>query len=111
MILIRLKRRSSKNNLSYAIVVTSSKASPKGSQFLEKIGHYSPQVDSWSNKYLYIDFDRFKFWVEQGARVNISLFVLLRGLLSFKSSVNWIQEVRKGSVYAYSSESVKTSKN
>jgi ribosomal protein S16 len=46
MILIRLKRRSSKNNLSYAIVVTSSKASPKGSQFLEKIGHYSPQVDS-----------------------------------------------------------------
>jgi ribosomal protein S16 len=46
MILIRLKRRSSKNNLSYAIVVTSNKASPTGSQFLENIGHYDPIVDS-----------------------------------------------------------------
>ena len=45
MILIRLKRRSSKNNLTYSIVVTSTQASPKGSQFIEKIGYYTPVID------------------------------------------------------------------
>jgi len=45
MITIRLKRRSSKKNLTYSIIVTSSKASAQGSQFLEKIGHYNPIVD------------------------------------------------------------------
>jgi ribosomal protein S16 len=110
MILIRLKRRSSKNNLSYAIVVTSNKASPNGSQFIENIGHYNPIVDSWSNKYLYIDLDRFKFWVEQGARVNLSLFVLLRGLLSFKFAASWSQETSNGSVYTYASDIEKKEK-
>jgi ribosomal protein S16 len=45
MILIRLKRRSSKNNLTYAVVVTSDKFTPKGSQFIENIGYYKPIVD------------------------------------------------------------------
>jgi ribosomal protein S16 len=61
MIIIRLKRRSSKNRLSYAIVVTSNRTTPAGSQFIEKIGYYKPLVDTWSNKYLFIDFDRLKF--------------------------------------------------
>ena len=100
MIIIRLKRRASKSKLSYSIVVTSSTAASGSNQFLEKIGHYNPIVDSWSNKYLYIDFDRFKFWVERGARVNMSLFVLLRGLLSYQSLQNWTKEEHRGSTYA-----------
>lgn len=103
MIIIRLKRRASKSKLSYSIVVTSSTAASGSNQFLEKIGHYNPIVDSWSNKYLYIDFDRFKFWVERGARVNMSLFVLLRGLLSYQSLQNWTKEEHRGSTYAVQS--------
>lgn len=61
MILIRLKRRSSGNKLSYSIVVTSSQSASNSSQFLERIGYYKPIVDKWSNKYLFIDFDRLKF--------------------------------------------------
>jgi ribosomal protein S16 len=45
MILIRLKRRASKNNLTYGIVVTSDKFAPTGSQFIENIGYYKPIVD------------------------------------------------------------------
>ena len=45
MILIRLKRRASKNNLTYSIVVTSDKFAPTGSQFIENIGYYKPIVD------------------------------------------------------------------
>ena len=61
MILIRLKRRSSKKNLTYAIVVTSNTYTPKGNQFIEKIGYYKPKIDIWSNKYLFIDFDRLQY--------------------------------------------------
>jgi ribosomal protein S16 len=45
MILIRLKRRSGKNNLTYSIVVTSDKYTPSGNQFLDNIGYYKPLVD------------------------------------------------------------------
>lgn len=61
MILIRLKRRSGKNNLTYSVVVTSDKYTPSGNQFLDNIGYYKPLVDRWSNKYLFVDFDRLKF--------------------------------------------------
>jgi ribosomal protein S16 len=61
MILIRFKRRSSKNNLTYSIVVTSNQVSAKSNQFIEKIGYYNPIIDKWSNKYLFIDFDRLQF--------------------------------------------------
>lgn len=105
MITIRLKRRSSKKNLTYSIIVTSSKASAQGSQFLEKIGHYNPIVDKWSNKYLYVDFDRFKFWVERGACINISLFTLMRAWFSYKQHFNWEIKLQDGVPYFYSAPS------
>ncbi|MGC1205749.1 MAG: hypothetical protein WA839_12795 [Flavobacteriaceae bacterium] len=46
MIIIRLKRRASRSKLSYSIVVTKSTSASGSNQFLEKIGHYSPIVDS-----------------------------------------------------------------
>lgn len=110
MILIRLKRKALKNNLTYWIVVSSSTVSPNGSQFIEKIGYYKPLVDNWSNKYLFVDFDRLKFWLERGARINVSLFVLLRGLLSLQSLSNWGKDTTKGSLYFYSKSDFKIAK-
>jgi len=83
MILIRLKRKSFNDKLKYTIVVTSSKFAPNSSQFIEKIGYYNPLVDKWSNKYIFVDFDRLKFWLERGAKVNISLFVLMRSWFGY----------------------------
>lgn len=83
MILIRLKRKSFNDKLKYTIVVTSNKFAPNSSQFIEKIGYYNPLVDKWSNKYIFVDFDRLKFWLERGAKVNISLFVLMRSWFGF----------------------------
>jgi len=83
MILIRLKRKSFNDKLKYTIVVTSSKFAPNSSQFIEKIGYYNPLVDKWSNKYIFVNFDRLKFWLERGAKVNISLFVLMRSWFGY----------------------------
>lgn len=101
MIIIRLKRRSSKNRLSYAIVVTSNRTTPAGSQFIEKIGYYKPLVDTWSNKYLFIDFDRLKFWLERGARINSNLFILIRAWLNFQQLFDWRSEVKKGKLHFF----------
>ncbi len=83
MILIRFKRTSFNDKLKYTIVVTSNKFAPNSSQFIEKIGYYNPLVDKWSNKYMFVDFDRLKFWLERGAKVNISLFVLMRAWFGY----------------------------
>lgn len=45
MIIIRLKRKSSKNNLTYSVVVTSDTYSSKSNQYLEDIGTYKPIID------------------------------------------------------------------
>jgi ribosomal protein S16 len=85
MLLIRLKRRSFGHQLSYSIIISSNKPSPSSEKFLEKIGYYKPYVDRWSNKYIFIDVDRLKFWIERGAKVNTSVFVLLRPVLAFNT--------------------------
>ena len=78
MILIRLKPRSLNDQFMYSIVVSSNQVAPSSGKFLEKIGHYKPRVDRWSNKYVFVDFDRLKFWVERGAKLHPSIFVLMR---------------------------------
>ena len=45
MIIVRLKRQSVGDKLSYAIVVTSIQFSPNSGKFLEKLGYYKPLVD------------------------------------------------------------------
>ncbi len=81
MILIRLKKVSANNKLSYAIVATSSKAAATSSKFLEKLGFYKPLPDKWSNKYVFVDIDRLSFWLKRGAKINNSVFVLVKPLL------------------------------
>ncbi len=83
MILIRLKRRSLGDQLTYSIVVSSHQVSPNSGKFLEKIGYYKPLVDRWSNKYVFLDFDRLKFWVERGAKIHPSIYVLIRPAIAY----------------------------
>jgi ribosomal protein S16 len=45
MIIIRLKKLTGNNNLTYALVVTSTKEGPKSNNYLEKIGSYRPIID------------------------------------------------------------------
>jgi ribosomal protein S16 len=46
MILIRLKKRSFGDHMSYAIVVTAKQEAPSTGNFVEKLGHYKPIVDN-----------------------------------------------------------------
>lgn len=89
MILIRLKRRSFGDQLTYSIVVSSNQIAPSSGKFIEKIGYYNPLVGRWSNKYIFIDFDRLKFWVERGAKLHPSIYVLIRpSIVYHKQQVN-----------------------
>jgi ribosomal protein S16 len=40
-------------------------------------------VDRWSNKYVFLDFDRLKFWVERGAKIHPSIYVLIRPAIAY----------------------------
>ena len=89
MILVRLKRQSFDNKLSYSIIITSDKLSPQSGNFIEKIGYYKPLMDKWSNKYIFIDLNRLFFWLKRGAKMNINLYVILRPLiLNFLKNIN-----------------------
>ena len=82
MISIRLKKNTSQEYLTFSIIVINSTKSSRSSKLKEKIGFYQPLSDSWSNKYLFIDIDKLLYWLNRGARLNSSLYVLLRPLLS-----------------------------
>jgi small subunit ribosomal protein S16 len=77
MIQIRLKRISSKKKLIYYIVVLQQyKTASKG--FLEKIGSYTPHSDKLSNKYVFININRLSYWLTRGARMNSSVYTLIK---------------------------------
>jgi len=88
MILIRLKRQSFDDKLTYSIVVCSDKISPTSENFIEKIGHYKPILDKWSNKYIFVDLDRLFFWLNKGAKLNKGLYVLIRPLI-----IQWFKSI------------------
>ncbi len=88
MFTIRLKKIAFKNNLTYNIVIMPSYKSSKSSQFIEKIGHYKPLIDSWANKYTFIDIDRMLFWLNKGASVNKSVFLIIKALIINSKNLN-----------------------
>lgn len=83
MIIIRLKKLNVKNDFTYSIVVSDPTKAANSNKFIEKIGFYKPLVDKWSNKYLFVDFDRLRFWLKRGAKMNTSIFLLIKPLLEF----------------------------
>lgn len=96
MMLVRLKRRSFGGQLSYAIVVCSSKSAPSSGKNLEKLGFYNPLINSWGNKHLTIDFDRLQFWLERGAKIHINLYVLLRPIIFYNLRVSSLIQDKVG---------------
>lgn len=90
MIFIRLKKISSKKNLSYHLVVASNEVSSTSGKFKEKVGFFKPIIDKWSNKYVFVDIDRLSFWLKKGVKINASVFILLKPLIiySFGKKIN-----------------------
>ena len=87
MLIIRLKKIAFKNNLSYSIVIISPRKSSKSNRFIEKLGHYKPLIDKWSNKYTFINLNRITFWVKRGARINKSVFLLIKSLIIYSKNI------------------------
>jgi len=82
MIFIRLKRvLSNKKQLIFHIVVESTVSSNR--KFIEKIGYYKPKSDFWGNRYLFIDIDKFLYWLCKGATTSRTIFSLTKPLLMF----------------------------
>lgn len=86
MILLRLQKRSSGSKTTYTILVTEKRRTISSGGFLEKVGHYKPLLDVWTNKYVYVDFDRLRYWVHRGATLDKNLFILLRPLFAYHSA-------------------------
>lgn len=82
MISIRLKKQKNKSKISYSFVVCSKGSAATSNKFLEKIGFYQPIADKWSNKYVYIDYDRLSFWLKRGAKINNSVYIIIKPLLT-----------------------------
>ena len=87
MLIIRLKKIAFKNNLIYSIVIISPTKSAQSNQFIEKLGHYRPIIDKWSNKYTFINFNRVAFWLKRGARINKSVFFLIKSLIIYSKNI------------------------
>lgn len=86
MILLRLQKRSSGSKMTYTILVTEKRKTISSGGFVEKVGRYKPVLDLWANKYVYVDFDRLRYWVQRGATMDKNLFILLRPLFAYHST-------------------------
>ena len=63
---IRLKRAGTKKKSFYHVVATDSRNARDG-RYLEKLGHYDPQVDPPTFQ---LDRERLEYWVSQGAKTS-----------------------------------------
>ncbi len=86
MILLRLQKRSSGSKSTYAILVTEKKKTVSSGGFIEKVGHYKPERDMWANKYVYVNFDKLRYWVNRGASMDKNLYILLRPLFAYHTA-------------------------
>jgi ribosomal protein S16 len=73
---IHLRKKSSSKQLTYDIIVTKTPNSVARG-FIEKIGTYTPHTDKWSNKYIFINRERYAYWLVRGATVTKRLYVLI----------------------------------
>lgn len=93
MMLICLQRKSSGLNLTFNIIIKFKHTTPNSGKYLEKIGFYNPKIDKWSNKYIFINFDRLKFWLEKGAKLQPGLFILIQpAFIYYLSQINKLKK-------------------
>lgn len=74
MVKIRFSRGGRKNLPDFTIVATDHRG-PRDSQFLEKLGKYSPRVEN--NKLRDVNVDKIKEWVKNGAQLSDTLRTVL----------------------------------
>lgn len=88
MISIKFKRQGqTKDKLFYSIIVISNKSTPNSGKFIEKLGHYKPSP-KWDQKILFVNFDRLCFWLNKGAKMSKSLYILIRPLVIYFKKKN-----------------------
>ena len=75
MIYIKLKPVKNKKNLLFHIIV-GSKPTGNTKRWEEKLWYYTPMPDSWGNKYLWLDIDKYLYWVCRGGISSRSFFFL-----------------------------------
>jgi len=69
---IRLARQGSKKRPFYRIVATD-RRSPRDGRFIEQLGYYDPRKPEFR-----LDFDRYKTWVDTGARPSDTVASLVK---------------------------------
>ncbi|XBC39079.1 MAG: 30S ribosomal protein S16 [Buchnera aphidicola (Nurudea shiraii)] len=69
MVKIRLSRLGAKKRPFYQIVVSDNR-SPRNGKFIEKIGFFNPIILKNSKNTLQINFDRLKYWKNNGALIS-----------------------------------------
>lgn len=82
---IRMSRAGTKKRPYYRIVVTNSR-SARDSNFIERIGNYSPLLEHGDEKRVVIDMERAKYWLSVGAQMSdrVHLFFNNAGLVETK---------------------------
>lgn len=76
MVKIRLARGGAKKRPFYQIIVTNSRNARDG-RFIERIGFFNPNATGKADR-LFLDFDRIKHWVNQGAKVSDRVSALIK---------------------------------
>lgn len=65
---IRLRQQGRINRPFYRVVVAD-KRSPRDGKYLESVGWYNP-FEKELEKYVHLDADRLKYWIDQGAQIS-----------------------------------------
>ncbi|WP_395479757.1 30S ribosomal protein S16 [Candidatus Curculioniphilus buchneri] len=76
MVKIRLARGGAKKRPFYHIVVTDSRSARNG-RFIERIGFFNP-IRSYQEKSFFLNSDRIRHWIDQGAIVSNRVAVLIK---------------------------------
>lgn len=83
MITLKLKKRSSGKKATYSIQITDKANAVYAGNFLDKVGNYAPLLDLWTHKYVYLDFDTLRHYLNHGASLDKNLYTLVRPLMIY----------------------------
>jgi len=96
---IRLARGGAKKKPHYSIVVARA-AAPRDGDFIEKIGHYNPMLESSNPERVVIKIDRADHWIGVGAQPTekVAYFINMKGgNLSTKIKTKMEEKIQKRS--------------
>lgn len=93
MVKIRLKRIGRKNDMTYRVVVSDSRNTPRGRN-TEEIGHYDP-IDQRRNDYAVVNVERALYWLNNGAKCSDSALALFKKLGIYAKFLEGKKEIVK----------------